>query len=132
MTTDAFEKAQELNKKIHAADCMMNIISNSTLSSNSDKYQISHTKHVIDDKMVLCYMHKPNDIIRHSDMELDNVSNTNGDIITGYYCISDFILGKDVPIDLVEQLENVISDYTMKLYKEFEELSGNYRNDSEE
>ena len=120
MTTDAFEKAQEINKKIHVADCLMSIISNFAITSDSDIY---HNKHVIDDKVVLCYMYKPRDPINDSDMEVDNVSNLDGDIIKGCYCINDFILGKNVPTDLVEKLENAISDYIMKLRKEFEELA---------
>ena len=68
-------------------------------------------------------MYKPHDPTNHSDMEVDNVSNRDGDIVKGCYCINDFILGKNVPTDLVEQLENTISDYTMKLRKEFEKLA---------
>lgn len=133
MTRDAFEKAKELDKKLTAVHNLTNVISNSTLSADED-YHAMHNEHVIKDKMVLCYMCKPSDTYEADINIPKELSNFDGiDKVSGdYHMGGNFVLGKDIPVDLVECLERVINEYEWELRKEFEALSGDYTEDDEE
>lgn len=114
-----------------------NIISNSTLSKD-DEYYKAHNEHVIEDDMILCYMYKRNpksafaNSIYKSDTVFDRIENTDGKIIEGDYCMhGNFIFGKDIPVDLAEELEITINKYRQKIEKEFKNLKDNYIEEDE-
>ena len=138
MTRDAYLKAKELDKKLESISMMENIISNSTLSRD-DEYHKAHNEHVIEDDMILCYMYKRNprsafaDSIYKSDTVFDRIENTYGKIIEGDYCMhGNFIFGKDIPVDLAEELEITINKYRQKIEKEFDNLKDDYEEEDDE
>lgn len=138
MTRDAFLKAKELDKKLESIYMIENIISNSTLSRD-DEYYKAHNEHVSKDDMILCYMYKRNsesafeDSIYKSDTIFSRIDNSNGNVVEGEYCMhGNFIFGRDIPIDLAEELEITINKYRQKIQKEFENLKDDYEEDDEE
>ena len=128
MTRDAFYKAQELEEKLKAVHLMQSIISNGTLSEDEDYYK-AHNSHVRDDGMIICLMCESGDIYKKN-VVLDKIKHTH-DSVEGDYCMNDFIYGKDVPLDLVRELEHCLWEYEQKIDKEFLELDGNYMEDEE-
>lgn len=128
MTRDAFYKAQELEKKLEAVHLMQSIINNGTLSEDEDYYK-AHNSHVRDDGMIICLMCESGDIYKKN-VVLDKIKHTH-DSVEGNYCMNDFIYGKDVPLDLVNELEHCLWEYEQKIDKEFLELDGNYVEEDE-
>ena len=128
MTRDAFYKAQELKEKLEAVHLMQSIIGNGTLAEDEDYYK-GHNDHVRNDGMIICHMCKSGDIYKKN-VVLDKIDHTH-DSVEGDYHLSDFIYGKDVPLDLVRALEHCLWEYEQKIDKEFLELDGNYMEDDE-
>lgn len=126
MTRDAFYKAQEIEKKLDAVHQMQNIITNSTLASDEEYYK-GHNKHVRNDEMILCYMSRGS----KPDVRLCDVSNSYGCTVTGdFELCGNFMYGKDVPVELAERIERVLSEYESELNKAFDDLSGDYTDES--
>ena len=127
MTRDAFEKAQELEDKLTAVHKLQNIISNSTLG-DEEEFK-GHNDHVRNDDMILCYVHRANSIYKKN-VELDYHSpyRDKPDVI-GDFHMGGFILGRDVPMDLVKKLERCLWDYEQEIDKEFKELSCDYESE---
>ena len=128
MTRDAYYKAEKLNNELEAITKMKNIISNSTLSG--DEYYAAHDEHVIKDKMILCYMYLSDDY-EEDDVEIIG-DDHNMSLIKGkYHMGGNYILGKDIPIGLVNELERTIQKYEDKINKEFEKLTDDYTEEDE-
>ena len=131
MTKDAFYKAEKLNKELEAISKMKNIISNSTLSG--DEYYAAHDAHVTDDEMILCYMYRSNDEdYDETDVEVFGDSPSMRPIVGVYHMGGNYILGKDVPIGLVNELERTIQKYEDKINKKFKELTDDYTEEEED
>ena len=130
MTQDAFEKAQELNRKLDMVHSMQNIITNSTLSAD-DVYYKAHNEHVTNDEMILCYMHRPPHSIGTytPDVEiLSDITRSDRVVLSAgkFHMGGNFVFGKDVPLDLVAALEKTLFDYEEKIQKEFNALTADY------
>lgn len=137
MTRDAYLKAKELDKKLESISMMENIISNSTLSRD-DEYHKAHNEHVAKDDMILCYMYKKNEdnpfkSMYESDTIFSRIDNSDGKVVEGEYCMhGNFIFGRDIPIDLAEELQTTIYKYRQKIEKEFDNLKDDYEEEDDE
>ncbi len=126
MTRNAFYKAQELNNELDAINKMADIINNSTLSG-LEEYK-AHDDHVKRDKMVLCYM-SHEDVASYNNVEVTADKYSDDTTYIGNYHLGGRILGKDVPIGLVNALMSALSEYRSKIEKEFDELTADYEDE---
>ena len=132
MTRDAFNKAQELDHKLHMVFVMKNILGNSTLSEDEDYYG-AHNDHVRDDHMILCYMcDADNTSLYKKDISvIGEIKNEDGVISGDYHMGGNFAFGADIPVDLVKALERTLWEYQEKIQAEFDALKDNYESEEE-
>lgn len=115
MTRDAFYKAEEIMNDLHTIFLLQGVFTNATLARD-EEYHAGHNERIRNDNVRLCYLQDANDYTK-----LEKFIVGNRETIIGAS-----VCGKDIPIELVEEIESVISKYEQKLNKELEELSADY------